>query len=309
MHTTAKWYLAGFLAVLLSFCSARSAHAASAAGISITPAAFTLELPKGQYTQHQSFTVTNQYASPVVLRFMFQTSDNNVAQAAQADPAKQLALTTTDLTLAAGATATQTVTLTDSDQLAPGSQLVDLVVSEIVGPAAHISAVPSVRMPLILVKDDGAVSSIAASKLTLGGLHMSMPNTLSVTLQNRGNMIVNPHGVITLTDAKGKEVGKGVLNNDAQALMPGAKASYAVAVTPLSASILLGNYHATLSYGLGGGESVQLTSAKFFYVGWRHIAAVVGIAVLLYVGVQLVVRIYKNPLALRRLALARRGAP
>ncbi len=309
MRTAGKWYVAGFLAVLLSFCSAQTVHAAPTSGVSITPATFTLELPKGQTTQHQSFTIANHYSSPVTLRFIFQTSRSNVANDAQADPATQLSITNANLTLAAGDTATQIVTLNDSEQLAPGSQLVDLVVSEAVGATAHVSTVPSVRMPLILVKDDGALRSITASQLSLGRIHMNMPGTLSVAIQNKGNMIVNPHGAIILTDSQGKEVGKGVLNNDSQALMPGAKASYTVTMTTLQTSVLLGNYHATLSYGLGGGESVQLVRTNFFYIGWRHIAAVVSIAVLLYAGLRLIVRISTKPLVLRRSTLAGKGTP
>lgn len=309
-----KWHIAAVLSVLFASCNWRSVHAAPAipGGLTITPATFTLELKKGEQTAAQRFTVINNYNTAVTLHFAFQASTHNVAVAAGRDPATQLKLTNPDITLDPHTSVTQTATLTDSGRLAPGSQLVDLTVSQVSTATQTISTVPSIRMPLVIIKDDGAVASMAAGKLQLHGLHMSMPGTLEVTVKNTGNTISVPHGTLIIADAEGKEVGKGVLNAGGQAIAPDARLTFAVAITNVAPSTLLGNYHATLLYGFGGGQPTQAVSAHFFYIGWRHIAVTVSVAVLLYFGLRLVLHIHAKPLPKpkhRKQALANRGSP
>ncbi len=268
-----------------AFVNASTYATAQTAGVFIEPAALTLELQKGDSSTKTTFTVTNNYSTSIGLHFSFAASSDNV-NAGTTDPVKQLSIVPGDSMLPAGGSVTQTVTLRDASGLAPGSQLANLVVSQLLDNSTAVSAKPSVRMPLVLIKDAGAVSGLLASNFGTGGLHMSIPRTVQVTLKNTGNLIAIPHGTIIITDGSGKTVGKGVVNTGSQAVAPGAKLTLNTPVITLAAASLLGNYRTTLSYGLGGDQPSKQVSTRFFFVRIPHIIAIITASLLILVAVK-----------------------
>ncbi len=288
------------LVSVFGLASSRQAAAATSPGITVTPATFRLELKHGQIQNQTSFTLTNGYTSSIALHFSFKTSPNNVSSDSNADPAGQLSIATPDITIQPHDSITQTVTLSDSRLLAPGSQLVDLVVSEVSPGTRAISTVPSIRLPVVIIKDDGAFTRLTATTLPIGGIRTGLPRALSVTIRNTGNVVTAPHGAAIITDGAGNEVSKGVLNSNSQALAPGASVAYTIPLTQLAPSRLLGKYQVSLSYGLGGGLGVQLVRAHFFYIGWQHITGAVLVFILLYAGIRTLLYIRSQPNAAHR---------
>lgn len=248
-------------------CVFLSGSVASASGVTITPATLTLTLVPDSQEQTAEFSVTNKYDAPITLRFTFEPRLNATNQS----PVKHLSISNPELVLAPKETVKQVVTVRDDDRLGPGSQLADLVIYQLSTPGTNVTVQPGIRMPLVVVKQDGAVAGLALTKVEAPRLSLSMPDTLGVTLHNKGNVISIPRGVITVS-GPGGEVKRGVLNTSSQAVAPGGNLTLRTPLTKVEGAQLPGFYRVSVSYGLGGDQKPVSASSTFFYIAWWHVA-------------------------------------
>ncbi|HSX17585.1 MAG TPA: hypothetical protein VLH86_05815 [Patescibacteria group bacterium] len=266
------------MAAVLAGAATRSSLAAPASGgVTISPAAPTLELKKGEQQATAKFMVTNNYPATITLHFAFEQSANNPLHVA--DPRGQLSLAGSDITLEPGKGAEQVLTLRDDQAMTPGSQSVDLVVSQQgVSGQNGVGVLPSMRLPVTLIKDDGAVTSLGSATIAGPSLAMGVPSAVNVTLHNTGNMNVIPRGVVTVESPTGAVLAKGVLNEASKAVSPGAAITLATKLTILGGATVPGSYTLRVSYGQGGDAAAQTAATQFVFVAWWHIAVVLAFA-------------------------------
>jgi hypothetical protein len=258
-------------------------------GLTLSPATATLTLDKGTKEQQATFRLVNHYNAPLTLGFAFTQAANALPDAA--DPKTYLAVKRSKLTLAAGQTATQTIIFKDSAALQPGSHAVDLVITQSSGAQTGVGVLPGIRMPLTVVKADGAISDIAMSGFGALRFAYDLPGSLSATLHNSGNMVAIPRGFITVTGPGGSVVSQGVLNTASLAVTPGKDIALTTPLTKLKNALWPGMYHATLSYGLGGGRQAKTTSFSFVYVAWWHVVALAAAVAAGYVAAKQLVHL------------------
>jgi hypothetical protein len=269
--------LAGSVLGLLTVVPTPNVQAAG--GVTIAPATLTLRLASGASTQTTNFTVTNNYLGPVRLHFAFEPRANTISHL---DPKSYLSISQPDVTLAAGASLKQTVVLRDIRALGPGSRQPELVVTQTSsGGAATIGVLPSIRMPIIVIKEDGAVSAISLGKLYAPYIGFSLPKNITTTIHNNGNMIAIPRGFITVTGPNGTLMRKGILNEASKALSPGADLALTTPLHNLGSARWPGIYKISLSYGLGGGQKTLVSSHSMFYVAWWHVLLAAALAVII----------------------------
>ena len=259
------------------------ASAAASGGVTITPANLSLKLAKGATQATANFLVANSYGDPILLGFSFEADPGTVVKATAL---QNLSLATPQMSLEAGTSAMQTITLTDSQQLAPGGQQLNLIVKQEAVGAGTVGVVPSIRLPLTVVKEDGAVARLSAGTLTSPGFSLGLPSAVTASLHNSGNTTAIPRGVITVTGAGGQVLQQGTVNIASAAVTPGQNMSFKTPLVKLSRALLPGVYHVEFSYGLGGDHPTQTVSAAFFYIAWWHIVALVAVVALAYVTVK-----------------------
>lgn len=270
----AKNKLLLFAALVLGITMLGADRATAVGGLTLTPATLTLRLPSGTNQQTAEFKITNSYETPISLTFAIESAD-------------YLRLGQTQATIGANQSLTETITLTDNAKLSPGSQQVDLIITQlnsIQGPT--VGVLPSIHMPLIIIKEAGAVSSLALTEFSTPRLGLTLPSSLTVGLRNTGNTISIPRGFITITNPSGSVVSKGVLNTTSSAVAPGDKLSLSTSLTQLEHSLWPGMYRATLQHGLGGGQKASVASVQFFYIAWWHIASLIVLGGALFSGVR-----------------------
>jgi hypothetical protein len=265
---------AAFFALVLLGVALHGGNAA-ANGVTVTPATVTLTLVPDSQQQSAEFSLTNNYDAPITLRFAFEP---RLDATSTQNPVQQLSVSKPELVLAPKETIKQVITVHDNSQLGPGSQLADLVISQLSTPGANITVQPGIRMPVVVVKQDGAIASLALTNTTAPRVSLSMPDTLGVTIHNKGNVVSIPRGVITVS-GPGGEAKQGVLNTSSQAVAPGENVTLRTPLTELGGTQLPGFYHVTVSYGLGGDQKPVSASSTFFYIAWWHIALLVLTAV------------------------------
>ena len=254
-------------------------------GVTVSPATATLSLAKGDSAQTASFSVSNGYAAPITLRFSFAQAVTTPGGAASAT--KQLSISPSEVTIAPGQTAKPVITLTDNDKLAPGSQQVELVMSQVAAPSTTVSIVPSVRMQLIIIKQDGAVTNLGVSAIHKPAFALDLPQEVSFKVANNGNVIAIPRGYVSIQDPRGREISKGILNTASAAVTPGSQLRVNTAMTKLNQSLLPGMYRVQIAYGLGGGQPAKTVSTQFFYLPVWQILLVGLLGAMAYCGRQI----------------------
>jgi hypothetical protein len=278
MHTTRKnSAILGLLVAARLLLLPGHGFAASAnieGGITVTPATMTLSLPKGAKTEQGSITISNSYSTGIVLHFAFAQAVRTPGSDKSA--LDNLTITPADVTVAPKTTATEVITLTDSSSLAPGSQQIELIMTEQAVPGAqNVSVVPSIRLPLIVVKQDGAVTSFSAAAENTPNFSLSIPSSVAVRVKNTGNMLAIPRGFVSVTDPRGREVSKGVLNTSSLAVAPGAELKLETPMILVDHPWPPGPYHVHVSYGIGGGLPATVASSGLFYLPiWQMLLAV-----------------------------------
>jgi hypothetical protein len=282
MRRTARnsGWITGFVLVALLLAAPVRAHAGTPSGITVTPATTTLSLAKGESKQQASFTIINHYDSVVALHFAFAQSVKTPGTGGTAT--SRLSISPNDVTLGGGASVSPVLTLTDSDSLSPGSQQIELVITQQAAPGGNVSVVPSIRIPLIVVKEDGAVTSFSVNSLDTPGFAFGLPASVGLMIKNTGNMIAIPRGYISVTDPRGREVSKGVLNTASAATAPGGQLRLSTPLTTLGHAWLPGPYQVQVSYGSGGGRAAQTTTKHSFYLPVWQILLVVLLAAIIY---------------------------
>ncbi|HKU18154.1 MAG TPA: hypothetical protein VJP80_02665 [Candidatus Saccharimonadales bacterium] len=287
-----SWWSVALLATLCVLGGAVArAHAVgtpSTSGITLTPATLTLTLGHEQQAASQAFSVTNHYSVPVTLRFTVLRSGANIKT--PLDAATLLAVANDSLTIPSGQTAKQTITLHDDPKLAPGSQQATLQVSEINDSGSQVHIAGAMQMPIITVKQDGALMRIGQGSVQTPRMAWQLPGSIEVTVHNTGNMIAIPHGYLTVAAPNGHIVQRGVVNIASAAIAPGGRATLQTSLTQLRSVRWPGMYRVDFYYGLGSGQAGSVATARFLYIAWWHVALLIVLAVAAVFGVRLLLQ-------------------
>lgn len=269
----------------------------AASGLTITPATLQLKLAKGQTEKTAEFTVTNNYDRLVALSFALEPAAS--AQAA-ADPAAYLHIRQNYVMLEPGQSLEQAITLTDSQKLAPGSTPVDLIVTQSNMAGGSVGVRGSIRLPVVLVKEEGAVSALALASLKTPGLSLIMPSSLTASIKNSGNVVAIPRGTVTVVAPGGQVVSSGALNTASLALGPGNQSALTTPLNKIASPRWPGVYRIHLSYGLGGGQTAKTSSAWFVYAAWWHLVLMGVLAAAAYLFRKQLLHFVQNLQILRR---------
>lgn len=263
--------------------------AQAATGVTVTPANPTITLPKDHIEGQTTISFTNNYDRQVNLHLAVATAAN----ATTADKQVPAAVTFDGgdrLILEPGQTATKTLRLHDQENLPPGSQRTDLVITQDAADG-NVGISPQLRLPLITVKQDGAITAISLAAIDRPGLATAMPGKLGISLKNSGNMLAIPRGFVEITNSSGQVLAKGTINTDSLALAPGQTAVFSTPLTKLGSNLLPGRYRVNVSYGLGGSNPARVASTNLIYFAWWHIAAVVVLFAALYMATKLALKL------------------
>ena len=275
------------LAALLWASAAPATHGAALApaqpGITIAPAALTLTLPKGATQATTSFDVTNRYAATVTVSFKVEPGTASQNALNPGALAHLVTIGSTELVIEPGQTGHQTLTLLDDQQLPPGSQDAVLVASQLsTGSAGAVGVATRIQLPLTLIKQDGAVSSLGLTSLDTPAAGLTIPGSVRVHLRNTGNVTVIPHGYVTITSPQGTIVAKGIINAGGQAMGVHGTLTLNTPLTRLATATLPGAYKVTAAYGLGSGQATAQQSRTLWFVAWWHLVLIIALAFGLY---------------------------
>ena len=153
------------------------------------------------------------------------------------------------ISIANGQTLTFPVRIENRADLAPGGHYAAVVITS--GNVAVGSAKAAFKQELasllFVKKRGGELYGLQLDSLSADSME-SLPNVVSMSFKNTGNVHVTPRGYITVADPKGKVVSKGIINPDSTLALPSNNKTLKTLLQPVAASKLSGKYKLTAYY-------------------------------------------------------------
>ncbi len=139
------------------------------------------------------------------------------------------------------------------------------------------------------IKEDARIREFSTSKVVYGSADV----TFNTKIENLGNVLLQPHGVIQIHDMFGKQVGNVEVNNSAASVFP---ASMRTFTGEWKSDIFgFGRYEAIGSFLYGDDGRKTITAVTSFWILPLKpilllLSAVLGIVVLLYVTIRVYIK-------------------
>lgn len=299
----------GAVAALLFVAVAMSAHA-DGVGVKIQPALY----PETTVDKGQSLTLTFQATNEtdaaqtyyVQARDIQGMSDNGQPQFVDASQTKDfagfgittwLSLPKDPIVIGAHQTKSVSVPAAVAQDATPGEHfgaifLVDQASHQNITNGSGVGY--QVGMIVSLKMAGTAVEDAQIREFTTDKAIYSKPSvTFNTTVENLGNVLLRPHGVIEISNMFGNKVASITVNDDGGAILPNAKRTFAAAWN--GSGFSFGRYHAVLSMAYGVEGSKTVSEVASFWVLPMNVIGPILIALLililvLYVGVRLYVK-------------------
>lgn len=139
------------------------------------------------------------------------------------------------------------------------------------------------------ILEDSRMREFSTDQLVYGAANVNFTSKV----ENLGNVLVRPHGVIAITDMFGKQVATLTVNDAGAPIFPNSSRSYLTAWQ--GSGFAIGRYQAVLSmsYGSEGKKTISSTTS-FWILPLPLIGSVIGgflaLALALYVGLRVYIR-------------------
>lgn len=279
-----KKILAALALLILVGLSASVAADAPRGGVTVSPAFQELVLNGDQPELKGSFTVTNNSDQPAT--FELSTVDMGalddtgglVFSGLPQDYQKKyglaewITLTETKLVVTPRATKQVGFLVKNEESLAPGGHYGAIIVRQIADqPQAdqHINLSPQVASLLFLSKRGGEKYGLSLSDISADNSIRSLPTKADLEFKNVGNVHLVPRGVVRIKNTFGKEVAKGIINQDSSLILPERSRRLQIDLDTWGRNIWPGRYTIEVEYRYDGQENVERRSETFYTANLR----------------------------------------
>lgn len=170
-----------------------------------------------------------------------------------------------DITIAPGKTATLPVIINNTSDLSPGGHYgaVVMTVAGDTGTGSNSVGLKRQLVSLIFVKKlGGDVYGLQLSSMQRDN-HLGIPNEVTLRFKSTGNVHVVPRGYVEVTDPRGKQVAKGIIDQESTMILPGTTRQFVTILNPVDNSNASGRYKITAYYRYDGQEKFSTKTLYF----------------------------------------------
>lgn len=198
--------------------------------------------------------------------------------------ARWMSVDRTSLEVASGSTETVTVTVENSETLAPGGHY-GAVIFRMTATGSNIEAprvaVNQLFAALVFAKKVGGerMALTLTESMHDGNWHR-LPEKVRLRFRNVGNVHLVPRGIVSLTDLLGREVRRGVINEESGIVLPETERLYLVALKPLARAFMPGWYELTLKTRFDGQDEFTVSTSNVFVFPPRILICVFAVVIL-----------------------------
>lgn len=228
----------GISAFVLLLLPMAHGHATPKPGsMSVTPAFTKLILQKGQQQQTASVTIKNNFASDLTFTASIAPVDDSRGSLVPTfntsnTLSQNISVTPASFDLTAGKSINLQITVTDSASLRPGGSYAAIVIQQSQPSTDNVGVQAALSAGLFIVKEDGAVRNISATRPAFSSIRFTLPSSTETTFSNTGNVQITPRAS-TLMRSSDRVIGKAVYNTQSASLMPGKTLRLQADIAPL----------------------------------------------------------------------------
>lgn len=276
-------------ALLLSLSLTASVFAADGnpkapQGITVSPAFQQIDIKGGQDKRPVTFKITNNESTDQHLALsaadfntlgesggLFFVGTNPTELQKKYGLAKWLSLPQKDLTIKSHQSITINASILNLPDLSPGGHYGALMISagnnssEASG-NNKIALHPIASSLMFVTKLGGDTHSLSLASVEVPHNIFKLPKTVKLRFHNTGNSHVVPRGVVTLTDARGNTVKKGIINSDSNIILPETYRQFYVPLSDVSDAKSIGKYSLKVDFRFDGMNLYRAYQTNLIYV-------------------------------------------
>ncbi|MFM2330854.1 MAG: hypothetical protein RLZZ26_361 [Candidatus Parcubacteria bacterium] len=292
-----------FVGIMLSFTYVPSVSAEATDGLKVQPAVVEDKANPGQAYQ---FTVTVTNIASVERSYTVSTKDINglddsgrpIFAPKDQETAYSLSswiqVPTAPIVLKAGESRAVSLTALVPSNASPGAHFGGIFFNYLSDPQTNTGSAVNFEVGDVIslqiagtVLEDARLREFSTNKILYG----SPDVTFTTKLENLGNILERPQGVIQITDMFGKQVASLSVNDALAPVFPGSTRPYVV--NWKDDGFAIGRYQAivSFSYGSDGKRTISATTS-FWIIPLKLVATVMGALLIVILAVYFWVRMY-----------------
>lgn len=252
-------------------------------GISLTPFLKELELAEGQREGTFPLEIKNDSSSPVNIDFsvadfgsagetggaLIMDGQKNVAN--QYGLASYIELEKGKIALAAGEKKSVQVKIINGHSLSPGGHY-GAVVADIEnifdgkdGSASNVKLNSKMTALIFLRKIGGEKYDLALREEETDASFLSLPKKNRLYFENKGNVHVTARGLVSIVDPLGREIERGIINNESGIVLPGSVRMFPINFVQNKIAFLPGEYKIITKYRYDGKSEFVVQEKMFLH--------------------------------------------
>jgi hypothetical protein len=280
------------LCICIVLAGAMRVKTASAESITIAPVFQELVVTQSTKSETGSFSITNRSNLPQTYKLRainIDTSDQTggiLLSGLNQDFVKRHGLVAwlefqeTEVTILSNQTREVAFQINNSADLPPGGHygaiLTQLVTQTPTPDDNKVSLNPEAAALIFVKKIGGERYDLNVKSTTIEGVALSLPKSIGVLLENRGDIHVIPRGSVVVKDMFGREIKRGAINTESVLILPAKNRLIDVDLRSLRGGLRWpGRYTATISYRFEGQIASQVTNIRFWVLNLPVLGGVI----------------------------------
>lgn len=111
-----------------------------------------------------------------------------------------------------------------------------------------------------------------------------LPTTARLRFQNTGNVYVTPRGVVTLTDPMGREVARGIIDEESALVLPETFRVFPTQMREMAMAFVPGRYNLSTQYRYDGQDDFVTVQQNIFIIPNLDVWALLAVIVIIYIS-------------------------
>jgi len=297
-----------FFVFFLSFSAfskeCRAEEQNTAKGFSVNPFFQEINLEKDQAEKTFAVEITNNTENLAVLKLSvvdFGALDESGGVAFLGDSknltnkyslASWISLENDGLVINSGEKQSVRVTIQNKESLAPGGHYAAILAkldssdNSLDHDASKVALDPSFSSLIFVRKIGGEIYGLSLKDQEISKGILGLPSNIRLRFQNTGNVHVTPHGLVRLSDPLGREVARGIINQESALILPETFRIFPTSLQKTALAFVPGYYKLAIDYRYDGKDSFTTEQHKIFVIPAIDILAGVIFMTVLYGGLR-----------------------
>jgi hypothetical protein len=185
--------------------------------------------------------------------------------------AKWMSIPESTVTIPAKKTISVTTSILNQDTLASGGHYGAIMLSIASGNNTiayqnKVAVQPIASLLLFVNKVGGDIHKLNLTNVYIGRSFFGLPSNITLRFHNDGNTHLVPRGTVTITNPRGRLVGKGVLNENSNLILPQTYRSFNVPLVKIARVSILARYKVSVNYRFDGYDQFRTYQTSILVV-------------------------------------------